>query len=682
MRRLLALALLASASSACSDVECGPGTFSNGNGCIGYDPNDKDPPVVLLSPAGGRSREALPSLVEMSTNEEATIYVTTDGSDPDPMTTMGETTPVKIVGITQGETLKYLAVDRAGNRSTIGSTTFESDTTAPAPVSSISITMNGTTPHVTWTPPTDADYAGTVVARVVDLIDVSPPVGEMVTNGAALSASLKVVSVGTGTSFDDTALPPGPTRYVAWTYDDLGNYSTGKAASVTIPIGALTAQLTFNTANNTLAVVTPPANFSLAGTTATNNAGTVTVSLQIKNNTNQYFLNPKIEIVSTTNGTFTQSDGNADGRPFKSLGPDVFAPGATKTASLIYTGATGTVTMNLTFATHPTLTVHSSRRQGMTTFDLGSGNALPEFTTSARGPQDRQGGAVRFPLLTGGRFLDFPTSHGTIERYDLVNHTKAGQINLGTGDRTNIQWMISTRGEVLAMVKNGGKRRIGTIELVRLDEGMHELGRVKLPYSEDRGFVKPAISPDGNTLAFPVVGGILLLDVATLKPIDPIPATSAIDLITTGFTNTRVKALTFFNGTDGIVAIARNNGQAVIIKRANGDYTKTTYQDANATVRGFGVALAPDGKVWFSFDEPNGIRVYDPATDGISNLAYATQPQGIANVEGQMWIIRTDKLNLDQVNNAGAVQRTITIPNPSGLTYTAGAMGHTLDSIR
>ena len=458
-----------------------------------------------------------------------------------------------------------------------------------------------------------------------------------------------------------------------------GNYSAGKAASASIPIGSLTAQLTFNTANSTLAVVTSPANLSLTGTTATLAAGTVTVTLMIKNNTTQYFLNPKIEVVSTTNGTFSQSDGTADAKPFKSLGPDSFAPGATKTATLVYTGATGTVTMNLTFATHSSLLIQTRRRQGTTLFDLGSGLALPEYTTTARGPQDRVGGFVRFPVLSGGRYLDLPTTHGTIERYDMVAHTKAGLVNLGIGDRTNIQWLISTRGELLAMVKDGGKRRTGQVILVRLDEGLHELGRVTLPYNDDQGFTKPAISPDGNTIAIPVIGGILLLDVATLTPIDAIPATSAIDLMSTGFTG-RVHALAFFNGTDGILAIAKDSGHAAIIKRANGDYTKTDYVNSNPNVRGFAVAQAPDGKIWFNFEEANGIRIYDPVTDAVTNLAYAPQAQGLANVEGQMWIIQANKTTLDQVNAAGAVQRTIALP--TGTPYQAGAFGHTLDSIR
>src|SRR5262249_33525756 len=142
------------------------------------------------------------------------------------------------------------------------------------------------------------------------------------------------------------------------------------------------------------------------------------------------------------------------------------------------------------------------------------------------------------------------------------------------------------------------------------------------------------ISPDGNTLAIPVSGGILLLDTQTLQPIDAIPGTPSLDLLTTGFSS-KVHALAFFNNTDGIVAVARNGGQAVIIKRANGNFTKTVYQDANVNVRGFGCALAPDGKVWFNFDEANGVRVYDPMTDGVTTLAYANQPQGLANLGGQ-----------------------------------------------
>src|SRR5688572_26785900 len=113
--RAALLALLA-AVSGCQSLECAEGTFEDGDKCVGYDPNDRTAPITTLSPAGGRSREPIPSLVAMMTNEPARIYFTVDGTEPDVATQTGETSPVAVTGVEQGMTLKYFAVDRSGNR--------------------------------------------------------------------------------------------------------------------------------------------------------------------------------------------------------------------------------------------------------------------------------------------------------------------------------------------------------------------------------------------------------------------------------------------------------------------------------------------------------------------------------------------------------------------------------------
>jgi len=665
-RAVVLFALLATMPS-CSNVVCGEGTFRSGNDCVGYDPNDKAAPIVTVTPPGGRTRDPLPNVIMMMTDEPAMIYYTIDGTDPDPSAGTGEPAPITIVGVTQGMTLKYVAVDRASNRTSVTSTTFVSDIAAPAPVDGFTVTLNGSAPHVTWTPPTDPDYAGTVLARVADVVDVVPTAGQMVANGTALSPSLQVVSVGTATSFDDSARPPGPVRYVAWTFDDLGNYSHGVSARTDLPIGTLTAQLTFNSGNATpLAIPTSPANLDLSASTATLNGTTLTVTLSVKNNTNQFFQNPKVEIVGTANGTFTGSDGTADARPFRTLGPNMLAPGATKAVDLVYTGvaANTTVTMDLEIAQHPSLATLSNAPT-QTLVDLGSGLSQPGLLTTARGPNDRPNGRVRPGVLTGGRYMDVPTTHGTIERFDLVTRMKAGTINLGIGERANVQWVMSTGGELLAMIKYAGKRNSGTIELVRLDEGLHELARKKLDYSDNTGFARPAVSPDGRVLAIPVTAGILLLDVTTLSPIDAVPSSPLVDLLTTGFTD-RTHSVTFFNGTDGLIAIAANGGQAAIIKRTATSFTTRLHQEASTAARGFATTMGPDGRVWLAFS--TGLRVYDPTADTVTPVTYAQTPQGVATAGGKLYVMRSDRITLDEISTAGAIVRT--------LTPALGARGH------
>ncbi|MBA3502082.1 MAG: chitobiase/beta-hexosaminidase C-terminal domain-containing protein, partial [Deltaproteobacteria bacterium] len=312
MRALVCIVALV--HTGCTALECAEGTFSDGDKCVGYDPNDHTPPVTTPTPAGGRTREPIPKIVTLTTNESARIYHTTDGTDPDPATQAGESSPAAVVGVQQGTTLKYFAIDRAGNREQLVTTTFDSDTQAPAPVAAMSLTLAGTVPTVTWTNPGDADFAGVVIVRAIDAIDSDPVPGKLYMAPSALSPTLQVVSVSKATSFTDAARPAGPVRYVAYTFDDVGNYSRAVFVRDEIALGSTAAQLTWS--NNTLATPTSPANLALTGTTATLAGTTLTIALSVTNNTSRYFQNLKAEIASVTNAAFANPDGTADGLAF------------------------------------------------------------------------------------------------------------------------------------------------------------------------------------------------------------------------------------------------------------------------------------------------------------------------------------------------------------------------------
>ncbi|MBS1124011.1 MAG: Ig domain protein group 2 domain protein [Deltaproteobacteria bacterium] len=673
MIRTLALLLGVAATVGCNGVECGEGTFASGKDCVGFDPSDKTAPVTMVSPPGGRTRDPLPELVTLTTDEPAKIFFTTDGTDPDPAAGSGETSPVTVVDITQGMTIKFIAVDAAGNREAPASATFDSDATAPAPVTGMAVVMTGTTANVTWTNPTDADYAGTVVARVGDVVDVAPTPGQMIASATMLSPSVQVTSVGTTTQFADAGRAPGPVRYVAWTFDDLGNYSAPVAALTEVPLGGLTAALTFTTAGSTLAVTQAPDHLDLSASTATLVGTTLTVTLSVTNKTTRFFQNPKAEVTATTNATFGNSDGTADTFPFRTLGPAMLAPGATVTRDLTFTGvAAGTATIDLTFAHHPTMLANARNNQ-QTLIDLGSGRLLPALVLTGRGPNDRVGGRVRPGLLVGGRYLDLPSTHGQVERFDLVTQMRIGGAPISIGDKANVQSLVTTGAEMIAVVKRAGRRDSGDAELVRVDEGQRVTGRLVLPYTDEQGFGRPGLSADRATLAIPLSGGILLVDARTMTLIDPSPATPLVELVPTGLTG-RARSVVFFNGTDGMLVVSRTGGQASILKRTAAGYTSTLYQDTNTTAKGFSAALAPDGRIWMAFS--SGIRAFDPATSTVSPVTYASAPQGLSVVDGQMWIIRSDRLTLDRVSNTGAVQQTISLPAANAV------YGHWLEAAR
>ena len=70
----------------------------------------------------------------------------------------------------------------------------------------------------------------------------------------------------------------------------------------------------------------------------------------------------------------------------------------------------------------------------------------------------------------------------------------------------------------------------------------------------------------------------------------------------------------------------------------------------------------------------SGIRAYDPTTGMTAAVAYPSLPQGLSMVDGQMWIIRSDRMTLDRVSMTGAVLQTITVPT--------GVNGHWLEAAR
>ncbi|KKM09896.1 hypothetical protein SY88_17135 [Clostridiales bacterium PH28_bin88] len=86
---------------------------------------DTTPPVVSAGPVGGLYNTELEVILEAS--EPGAIYYTTDGSDP---TTSGTlyTGPINTGETT---TMKFMAVDRAGNQSAVYTETYTIDTTPP-----------------------------------------------------------------------------------------------------------------------------------------------------------------------------------------------------------------------------------------------------------------------------------------------------------------------------------------------------------------------------------------------------------------------------------------------------------------------------------------------------------------------------------------------------------------------
>ncbi|MEM2947066.1 MAG: fibronectin type III domain-containing protein [Candidatus Bathyarchaeia archaeon] len=125
---------------------------------------------------------------------------------------------------------KVSSTDAAGNTATSTDRTFTTlpDRTPPANVTNFTATPTpARTIMLTWTNPTDPDFAGVVIRRSFDNYPRSPTDGELVFDGLA-------------ESFEDTNFTPDdynrPVYYTIFAYDFSGNFSSGAVAQATIVV--------------------------------------------------------------------------------------------------------------------------------------------------------------------------------------------------------------------------------------------------------------------------------------------------------------------------------------------------------------------------------------------------------------------------------------------------------------
>jgi len=172
-------------------------------------------PTVSASPSGGVY--ATQQSVTITSSEPGVIYYTTDGSAPDPATSANGPSPIAIT--TQGATttLKFLAVDLAGNRSEVRAETYIVDDTAPS---------------VTASPPGGTyDAPQSVTLMATDNVDPTPMV-YYTTDGSAPTPSGTLYSSPVQIT-DNCVL-----RFIA--VDAMGNRSPIQSQSYTIKVAAPT----------------------------------------------------------------------------------------------------------------------------------------------------------------------------------------------------------------------------------------------------------------------------------------------------------------------------------------------------------------------------------------------------------------------------------------------------------
>lgn len=677
MSRILRASLLLSASLVgCGDTKiiCDEGTFELDGACVAFDPADATPPTTTVDPAGGRSRLPVPAIVTLKADEPAQIYWSTDGTEPD-ASGPGEISPVVVPRITDGTVLKVFSIDRAGNREATRTITFDEDVTGPGRPG-LALTASGTDANLAITAPPDADVAGTVLARVTGALDAVPANGMLYTAGTALSANVQIVAVGTGATFTDPGRPPGFVRYVAWSYDDLGNYGPVASAHGAFALGSLSAQLSIDTNTNTVTVPTAMGNVTLAGT-ATTTGTNVSLDLTVTNTSTKYFQAPKLMVTAVTGGTFSNADGTVSGVPFKNLGPDQLAPADNPVRTLTFSGvASGaTVVVDVTLAENALLigggrSADAPRVVITDPLAPDLGNSVLSIAAGRRG---NRGASHQGCTSPDGRYSYTGNSHARVERFDMSDRTNTGGVLASTFANDSADVVCDGQGAVYAVLSAGGRRNnnnngfgnLGTYQVVRYTEDLQELGRVNLTGGSNNGFARAALSPDGRMIAIPGDGDIMLVDVVTMRAVDADPATTEVDGLQTEFLNdARIRGLAWSPDSTTLYAHSWSNGGLARFDFQGGTATRTSVREANQGGRSGEIEVGPDGRVWIT-NESLGLDVYTPSTGVLTDTGYGGGARGIEFVGGRIYVLRSDRQNVDEIDATGATLRTFSLPAAS-----------------
>lgn len=491
-----------------SELECGEGTHEFNGECVPFDPDDATPPVTTATPGGGAFR-AIPGVIVLTTDEPATIYYTTDGSEP---TTSSTSSPYNafVMDLADGDELRFFAVDLAGNDEAVNTEVYTIDLDGPGPVIGLGAAAAGASVTVSWTNPSDADFAGVVIARGLggEIPSSAPVPGAFYSVGDTLPGGEDVIFVGPTTSVPDTIATPGFVLYGAWAFDDLGNYSPTR---LTNPVGLL-APLSGQTGtlsialSGTVTVTTQPTNLTLSGSAVYDGtAQTLIVTLTARNDINRVIHN--LKALTTTINEGTQAGPTFNGDPFTYFGPGALRSGggaATRTFQIDgVTGVTDPIVVTLDLVDHPTLL----QRDDV----IDSSGALANSTDTPADSRPRQ--IAMDPLgvfaasgdqeIAGVILLDLRSLNSNTILLDTAAVSSVGGVAL-TG--STLYAAVTDGGHWNGSDGNNGGEGSATsaVHLVSIERAtLEEVGRLTLaPTSTDSPAARGMfISPDGSKAA-------------------------------------------------------------------------------------------------------------------------------------------------------------------------------------
>jgi hypothetical protein len=340
-------------------------------------------------------------------------------------------------------------------------------------------------------------------------------------------------------------------------------------------------------------------------------------------------------------------------------------PGATISKDMTFDVTPGTVvTIDLLLAQHAMLyatqSFNGNQRQRQLVFmDSATGQIVPGTFVSGALGRNGNVGQIRRAFPVGEHYIDIPTAHGQLQRWDLRTGSVTGGVALDPdhiGSTFTIMSTFAAAGHEIVVVRNGRYRGAGPISVLQLDEGFNITGKLEIDLTDDRGNSLSALSPDGKTLAITGTTKIALIDVETLTVIDADPTTPFVDFLPTTITQ-RMRAIEFFDGSNGLYAISKNNGEQSFVRRTASGPVVT---QSNAGNRGHQLARASDGRIFVCSDDT--LRVFDPTTNTLSNTSYPFGAEGLTIADGKLFVLRNNRVTVDEVNASGSVVRSSNFP--------------------
>lgn len=395
-------------------VACGDGGGSKGKVDAA---TDTEAPHSSANPAGGTFRE-LPAEVVLRASESATIYYTIDGSPPSTSSSSAPS-PVNVTGIS--DTLRFFAVDQAGNQEVEQTESYTLDKFGPAPIDNFAAQIVADDVSLTWENPDADDFVDVVVARVPDVTATPIPAdGSTPTVDDALPSGGKVVFVGPDPTAALSNQEDGNHTFIAWARYESGVFSEPRVVGARVAVMPQIGQITIDVAAQSVTVNTQPSGYSLAGSNVVFNAGALSFDMTATSTRPGIHFHNKMIVTAASIGTFSNPDGTVDDGgenqdEFRYFGPEGLLKGQSAARSIEMSGiaADSVVVVDVLMRNDPAVFNHFWNNDQMgkgleisdfaTGFAVAAGMRAPAFDNPTRADDNaswRQGG-----ISGDGRYL-------------------------------------------------------------------------------------------------------------------------------------------------------------------------------------------------------------------------------------------------------------------------------------